>query len=163
MTGVLNQWSAAGESPLHLLVPLPSFTGGPGGDAILDLWTHTALGERWKHLVRNVALHPFPMQTLRDGGKGPRTDWNGLAVLTMAVPGGWTHPQVMAPLSPITGVESFPGFMVDLPLYAEAKVMECCLPMVGQGWNISETRRSPGHSPGSVSYTHLTLPTRDLV
>ena len=148
MNGVLTQWNAAGESPLHLLVPLPALTGGPDGRAILDLWTHTSLGDRWKQLVRNVALFPFPMQVLRDGGKGPRTDWMGLAVVTMAVPGGWNIPQVMAPLDALPGINAHIGFMVDFPLEEEAKVMHCCLPLAGNGWAISETRRSPGHYPG---------------
>ena len=95
--------------------------------------------------MKGVALHPFPMQILRDGGKEPRTDWSGLAVITMAPPGGWNMPRVVAPLDALAGGAVAQGFLVDFPLEDETKVMQVCTPLTHTGWTISEPRRSPGH------------------
>ena len=77
------------------------FPGCDSFEAIRDLWWHDLLGEQWAPLIKNIEIHPYPLEYITPGTSGPRHELRGLAVFTISAGMVRQRPTIVFPEAPL--------------------------------------------------------------
>jgi hypothetical protein len=132
---------------IHLLIPLEVWTGCGNASAILDLWGHPVLSEKWRSVVRMTRFTSQPLEIVRSTASAPATVWKTLLVATLSAVDPYALPSMISVAEPLFKLAKGKVLVVDLPadlLTSTRKKLADAVQCLSVAW--ADPVRSPAFS-----------------